>query len=178
MDNKYQEIYQRSIKKPEEFWSEIANNIFWYKKPSKILNSDNPPFYKWFQDGVTNTCYNAVDLHVKNGNGKKIAIIYDSPITNSQKKSHYRTATLNNILKTRRRMKEKARDDGLKIREMLFLGDLNMRLSKSERRKLEYQDEEASDSDDEADDNISWNDHTEKGTYSKNEMRIVYHSKH
>ena len=94
-------------------------------------------------------------------------------VTNSQKKSHYRTATLNNILKTRRRMKEKARDDGLKIREMLFLGDLNMRLSKSERRKLEYQDEEASDSDDEADDNISWNDHTEKGTYSKNEMRIV-----
>ena len=49
-------------------------------------------------------------------------------------------------------MKEKARDDGLKIREMLFLGDLNMRLSKSERRKLEYQDEEASDSDDGADD--------------------------
>ena len=70
-------------------------------------------------------------------------------------------------------MKEKARDDGLKIREMLFLGDLNMRLSKSERRKLEYQDEEASDSDDEADDNISWNDHTEKGTYSKSEIRIV-----
>ena len=36
-----------------------------------------------------------------------------------------------------------------------------------------YQDEEASDSDDEADDNISWNDDTEKGTYSKSEMRIV-----
>ena len=70
-------------------------------------------------------------------------------------------------------MKEKAKDDGLKIREMLFLGDLNMRLSKSERRRLEYQDEEASDSDDEADDNISWNDDTEKGTYSKSEMRIV-----
>jgi len=62
---------------------------FWYKKPSKILNSDNPPFYKWFQDGTTNTCYNAVDLHVKNGNGEKIAIIYDSPITNSQKKITY-----------------------------------------------------------------------------------------
>ena len=67
----------------------VANDVFWYKKPSKILNSDNPPFYKWFQDGVTNTCYNAVDLHVKNGNGEKIAIIYDSPITNSQKKITY-----------------------------------------------------------------------------------------
>ena len=81
MMTNYQEIYQRSIKDTEGFWSEVANDIFWYKKPTKILNSDNPPFYKWFQDGTTNTCYNAVDLHVKNGNGEKIAIIYDSPIT-------------------------------------------------------------------------------------------------
>jgi len=89
MATKYQEIYLRSIKDAEGFWSEVANDIFWYKKPTKILNSDNPPFYKWFEDGTTNTCYNAVDLHVKNGNGKKIAIIYDSPITNSQKKITY-----------------------------------------------------------------------------------------
>jgi len=89
MTSKYQEIYQRSIKDPQGFWSHISNDIFWFKKPSKILNSDNPPFYKWFQDGTTNTCYNAVDLHVKNGNGKKTAIIYDSPITNSQKKITY-----------------------------------------------------------------------------------------
>jgi len=90
MATKYQEIYQRSIKDAEGFWSEIAKDIFWYKKPSKILNSDNPPFYKWFQDGTTNTCYNAVDLHVKNGKGEKTAIIYDSPITDSQKKITYK----------------------------------------------------------------------------------------
>jgi len=89
MATKYQEIYQRSIKDAKGFWSEVANDIFWYKKPTKILNSDNPPFYKWYQDGITNTCYNAIDLHVKNGNGEKIAIIYDSPITNSQKKITY-----------------------------------------------------------------------------------------
>jgi len=90
MTSKYQEIYQRSIKDPGSFWSEVAENIFWYKKPSKILNSDKPPFYKWFQDGITNTCYNAVDLHVNNGKGEKIAIIYDSPITNFQKKITYK----------------------------------------------------------------------------------------
>ena len=89
MTTKYQEIYQRSIQDAGGFWSDVAKDVFWYKKPSKILNSDNPPFYKWFQDGTTNTCYNAVDLHVKNGNGKKIAIIYDSPITNSKKKISY-----------------------------------------------------------------------------------------
>ena len=89
MATKYQAIYQRSIKDAGGFWAEVANDIFWYKKPTKILNSDNPPFYKWFEDGTTNTCYNAVDLHVKNGNGEKVAIIYDSPITNSQKKITY-----------------------------------------------------------------------------------------
>ena len=89
MATKYQEIYQKSIHDAEEFWSEVANDIFWYKKPTKILNSDKVPFYKWYTDGVTNTCYNAIDLHVKNGNGKKLAIIYDSPITNSQKKITY-----------------------------------------------------------------------------------------
>ena len=89
METKYQEIYNRSLQDPQSFWSEIANDVFWYKKPTKILNSDNPPFYKWFEDGITNTCYNAVDLHVKNGNGNKIAIIYDSPITNSKKKITY-----------------------------------------------------------------------------------------
>ena len=89
MTKKYQNIYERSIKDPKAFWSEIADEIFWYKKPTKILNSNNPPFYKWYEDGKTNTCYNAVDLHVENGNGKKLAIIYDSPITNSQKKITY-----------------------------------------------------------------------------------------
>ncbi|HIF62194.1 MAG TPA: propionyl-CoA synthetase, partial [Candidatus Pelagibacter sp.] len=89
MTTKYDQIYQKSIRDRETFWSEIAEDIFWYKKPTKILNSSNPPFYKWYEDGITNTCYNAVDLHVKNGNGKKVAIIYDSPITNSQKKITY-----------------------------------------------------------------------------------------
>ena len=89
MKNKYQEVYQRSLQNTEAFWSEVAEDIFWYKKPTKILNSDKPPFYKWYPDGTTNTCYNAIDLHVKKGNGEKVAIIYDSPITNSQKKITY-----------------------------------------------------------------------------------------
>ena len=88
MSNKYKEIYQRSIADAEGFWSDVSKDVFWYKKPTKILNSSKPPFYKWFSDGITNTCYNAIDLHVKNGKGEKIAIIYDSPITNSKKKNN------------------------------------------------------------------------------------------
>ena len=89
MTTKYDDVYQKSIQNRDAFWSEIADEIFWYKKPKKILNSKNPPFYKWYEDGTTNSCYNAVDLHVENGKGKKLAIIYDSPITNTQKKITY-----------------------------------------------------------------------------------------
>ena len=90
MTQKYKEIYNLSINKKEKFWKKVSEDIFWYKKPSKILNSDNPPFYKWFEDGVTNTCYNAVDLHVDEGRGDRVAIIYDSPITGSKKKITYK----------------------------------------------------------------------------------------
>ena len=91
MKENYIDIYTKSIKKPEDFWKEIANNIFWFKKPTKILNNSNPPFYKWFEDGVTNTCYNALDIHIKNGFGNKTALIYDSPVTNSKSKLTYST---------------------------------------------------------------------------------------
>ena len=89
MNQKYKDIYENSINNKEDFWKNISNDIFWYKKPTKILNSDNPPFYKWFEDGVTNTCYNAIDIHIDNGRGEKLAIIYDSPITGVQKKITY-----------------------------------------------------------------------------------------
>ena len=46
MKGKYQDIYEKSIKDPEGFWSEVSKDIFWYKKPTKIINSSNPPFYK------------------------------------------------------------------------------------------------------------------------------------
>ena len=84
MSKSYKEIYDQSIKSKEDFWKKISDDIFWYSKPTKILNTDNPPFYKWFQDGITNTCYNALDIHIDNGLGDKKALIWDSPITNSK----------------------------------------------------------------------------------------------
>ena len=86
----FKEIYRRSISKPEEFWREISNDIFWFKKPTKILNSNKPPFYKWFEDGVTNSCYNALDFHIDEGRGDKTALIYDSPITGNKGKFSFK----------------------------------------------------------------------------------------
>ena len=90
MSDKFRKIYEESIKDPEKFWREASNDIFWFKKPTKILNKSNPPFYKWFEDGVTNTCYNALDVHIDNGNGERTALIYDSPITGNKSKFSYK----------------------------------------------------------------------------------------
>ncbi len=90
MSSSFNKIYEESLKNPEKFWKEISEEIFWFKKPTKILSKDSPPFYKWFTDGVTNTCYNALDVHIDQGKGDKVALIYDSPITGNKKQFTYK----------------------------------------------------------------------------------------
>jgi len=86
MTNPYDQAYERSIKDPEGFWGEAAENVHWYKKWDKVLDDSNPPFYRWFRGGELNTCYNALDLHIDNGLGDQLALIYDSPVTDTIKK--------------------------------------------------------------------------------------------
>ena len=38
MGQKFNQIYENSIKNPEDFWKNVSEDIFWFKKPSKILN--------------------------------------------------------------------------------------------------------------------------------------------
>jgi propionyl-CoA synthetase len=87
--SKYDEAFKRSIADPDGFWAEAAEMINWTKKWDKVLDFSNPPFYKWFVGGELNTCYNAVDRHVEAGHGDRLALIYDSPVTNTVKKLTY-----------------------------------------------------------------------------------------
>ncbi len=89
MTDNFDKIYLQSITNPDEFWSEAADQVHWYKKWDKVLDTSDAPFYRWFAGGQTNVCYNAVDIHVEQGHGDQIAIIYDSPITASQRKITY-----------------------------------------------------------------------------------------
>ena len=82
----YRDVYNNWIEDPQKFWHEESKAISWYKKPNKILDDSNIPFYKWFPDATLNTCYNAIDRHVLAGRGEQDAIIYDSPVTNNKKK--------------------------------------------------------------------------------------------
>ena len=83
MSSLYDHVYARSINDPVGFWSEAAEEIHWYKKWDKVLDESNKPFYRWFTGGEVNTCYNAIDRHVAKGRGNQIALIYDSPVTQS-----------------------------------------------------------------------------------------------
>jgi propionyl-CoA synthetase len=85
----YSEEYRASIENPEEFWANAAEGIHWDKPWNRVLDDSGKPFYRWFSGGRLNTCYNALDRHADGGRGDQTAIIYDSPLTDSQKKISY-----------------------------------------------------------------------------------------
>ena len=87
--SKYQETFDYSLSNPKEFWSKAAEDVVWIKKFENVIHTDGPPFYKWFKGGKINTCYNALDRHIDEGNGDRIALIYDSAMTNTKKKFTY-----------------------------------------------------------------------------------------
>ncbi len=82
----YKDIYDASLADPEGFWMDAAQAIDWVTPPSKALFADNAPLYEWYKDAQVNACYNAVDRHVENGRGDQVAIIYDSPVTETKSK--------------------------------------------------------------------------------------------
>ncbi len=89
MTTKYDEAYEKSLKDPEGFWAEAAEDCFWYKKWDKVLDDSSKPFYRWFTGAETNTCYNALDYHIERGRGDRVAMIYDSPVTDTIKSYTY-----------------------------------------------------------------------------------------
>ena len=83
---RYLDIYQQSIEQPELFWREQAEQIKWYELPETILSQDEHGFYRWFSGGKINTSYLTLDVHIEEGRGAQLAMIYDSPATDSQQK--------------------------------------------------------------------------------------------
>ncbi|MEM7800805.1 MAG: propionyl-CoA synthetase [Chloroflexota bacterium] len=86
----YADLYNEWKSDPEGFWSAAADLIEWDKKWDQVLDSSNPPFYRWYVGGRLNTCYNALDRHVENGRANQLALIYDSPVTASKQSFTYR----------------------------------------------------------------------------------------
>jgi propionyl-CoA synthetase len=89
MTGEYERAFRESVTDPDRFWGAAAEKVHWYKKPEQVLNGRNPPFYRWFEGGIVNSCYNALDYHVENGLKDRIALIYDSPVTKKVRRYTY-----------------------------------------------------------------------------------------
>lgn len=80
----YADTYANWQNDPEGFWAEAATGIDWIKTPGVILDAAHAPLMTWFADGVCNTCYNAGDHPGKAGRDAQVAVIHDSPVTDSK----------------------------------------------------------------------------------------------
>jgi len=74
--NAKQDIYERADIDYLAFWEEQANNLYWHKKWDRVLDWQSP-FAKWFIGGKLNASYNALDRHVLEGRGDRIAFLFE-----------------------------------------------------------------------------------------------------
>jgi len=89
MASRYSEVYAAWKADPQGFWSAAAAAIDWFEQPRRIFEPRSGTYGHWFADGVTNTCYNCLDRHVRAGRGEQAAFIYDSPVTGGIERISY-----------------------------------------------------------------------------------------
>jgi acetyl-CoA synthetase len=66
-------VYERAAADPLAWWTEQAERLDWFQRWTRVLDDDDPPFYKWFTGGVLNASYNCLDRHVIAGRGERVA---------------------------------------------------------------------------------------------------------
>ena len=75
----YDALTKQAADDYEGFWAKLAReHISWHKPFTRVLNEDNAPFYKWFEDGELNVSYNCLDRQVEAGHGDKVAISFEA----------------------------------------------------------------------------------------------------
>ena len=102
----YYQVYRKSVRNPENFWEEIAEEHFmWRKKWDNVLSWDfKKPEVKWFEGAKLNITENCIDRHLYT-RGDKTAIIFEpnSPDEQAQhityRELHERVCRFANVLK-------------------------------------------------------------------------------
>ncbi len=92
IDNEtYLEMYERSVKDPEGFWSEHAKRIDWFEpwKTVKDVDFQGDVRIRWFEGGKLNACYNCLDRHLDK-RGDQVAIIWEGDDPSVDKTFTYR----------------------------------------------------------------------------------------
>ena len=90
-NEKYNEMYQRSISDPEGFWAEQAEAfIDWFKPWKKVWNWDyNEANIAWFEEAKLNVSYNCLDRHLES-RGDQVAVIWEGDDPKVDRKITYR----------------------------------------------------------------------------------------
>ena len=76
---RYEEMYARSLADNEGFWAEQAQRIDWIKPFTKVKDvsfAKDDLHIRWYEDGTLNVCYNCVDRHL-DAKGDDVAIIWE-----------------------------------------------------------------------------------------------------
>ncbi len=76
---KYEELYEKSVKENEAFWAEQGLRIDWFEPYTKVKDVSydyDDVHIRWYYDGVTNVCYNCVDRHLPD-RADQVAIIWE-----------------------------------------------------------------------------------------------------
>jgi propionyl-CoA synthetase len=103
MSSRYAEVYAQCQRNPEGFWAEAARAIDWYRPWDKVLDPYAGQYGRWFTGAECNTAFNCLDRHVERGRAQQKALIYDSPVTGTQRSYTYaelrdEVATLGGLL--------------------------------------------------------------------------------
>ncbi len=94
--DEYEKMWQRSVDEPEAFWRECAGRIDWFEPFETVKNVSYEPrnvSIKWYEEGVLNACYNAVDRHLEE-RADQTAFIYEPNDPNTEDSRHITYAEL------------------------------------------------------------------------------------
>jgi acetyl-CoA synthetase len=70
------DLYEIAERDRLAFWEQQAGNLYWHEKWNQVLDWQ-PPFAKWFVGGKLNASYNALDRHVLEGRGDRVAFLFE-----------------------------------------------------------------------------------------------------
>jgi acetyl-CoA synthetase len=67
-------VYEQAAADPQAWWAARAGELDWFEPWTRVLDDDDPPFYKWFTGGTLNVSYNCLDRHLIAGRGERVAL--------------------------------------------------------------------------------------------------------
>ena len=86
----YKNLYEDSIKSPDNFWGKIAKRIDWFEPWDRVSNYNfNKGKINWFTGGKLNASYNCIDRHINAGYGDEVAIIWEGNDPKQSRKFTY-----------------------------------------------------------------------------------------